>query len=95
MCLRQHPEVIKYFQKPKEESFFEDLKGSEGCLAVSDSIKEFLKKYGMRCSAEIDITRTRWNERPTILVSAILSNIKAFGPNGHSMKFEQGLKEAK
>lgn len=93
--VRQYPEVIEYFQKLREESFFEDLKSLEGGVAVSDSIKAFLKKYGMRCSAEIDITRTRWNERPTILVSAIFSNIKAFGPNGHSMKFEQGLKEAK
>lgn len=93
--VRQYPAVIEYFQQPKEETFFEDLSKLEGGLAVSDSIKAFLKKYGMRCSAEIDITRTRWNERPTILIPAILSNIKAFGPNAHSIKFEQGLLEAK
>ncbi|MCT8977928.1 phosphoenolpyruvate synthase [Clostridium sp. CX1] len=93
--VRQYPAVIEYFQQPKEETFFEDLAKIEGGLAVTDSIKAFLKKYGMRCSAEIDITRTRWNERPTILIPAILSNIKAFGPNAHSVKFEQGLKDAK
>ena len=49
----------------------------------------------MRCSAEIDITRMRWSEKPTILIPMILNNIKAFGPNAHSMKFEQGLQEAK
>lgn len=93
--VRQYPEVIEYFQNPREENFFEDLVSLEGGLAVSDSIKAFLKKYGMRCSAEIDITRTRWNENPTILIPAILSNIKVFAPNAHSVKFEQGLKEAK
>lgn len=93
--VRQYPAVIEYFQKPKEETFFEDLAKLEGGLAVTNSIKIFLKKYGMRCSAEIDITRTRWNENPTILVSAILSNIKAFRPGAHSIKFEQGLREAK
>ncbi|KGK90116.1 phosphoenolpyruvate synthase [Clostridium sp. HMP27] len=93
--VRQYPEVIEYFQKPREETFFEDLVSLEGGLTVSDSIKVFLKKYGMRCSAEIDITRTRWNENPTILIPAILSNIKVFAPNAHSAKFEQGLKEAK
>jgi phosphoenolpyruvate synthase/pyruvate phosphate dikinase len=93
--VRQYPAVIEYFQEPKEETFFEDLAKLEGGLAVRDSIKAYLKKYGMRCSAEIDITRTRWNERPTILIPAILSNIKAFGPNAHSIKFEQGLREAR
>lgn len=93
--VRQYPSVIEYFQMPKEETFFEDLVKIEGGSAVSDSIKAFLKKYGMRCSAEIDITRTRWNENPTILIPAILSNIKAFGPNVHSVKFEKGLMEAK
>lgn len=93
--VRQYPEVIEYFQNPREETFFEDLVSLEGGLAVSDSIKAFLKKYGMRCSAEIDITRTRWNENPTILIPAILSNIKVFAPNAHSVKFEQGLREAK
>lgn len=93
--VRQYPAVLEYFKQPKEETFFEDLAKLEGGLAVSDSIKAFLKKYGMRCSAEIDITRTRWNERPTILIPAILSNIKAFGPNTHSIKFEQGLREAR
>lgn len=93
--VRQYPAVIEYFQQPKEETFFQDLVKLEGGLAVSNSIKTFLKKYGMRCSAEIDITRTRWNENPTILVPAILSNIKAFGPGAHSIKFEQGLREAK
>ncbi|MEY8000088.1 phosphoenolpyruvate synthase [Clostridium sp. Mt-5] len=93
--VRQYPAVIEYFQQPNEETFFEDLSKLEGGSAVINSIKAFLKKYGMRCSAEIDITRTRWNERPTILIPAILNNIKAFGPNAHSMKFEQGLLEAK
>jgi pyruvate,water dikinase len=49
----------------------------------------------MRCSAEIDISRTRWNEKPTILVPMILANVKANEPNARMAKFEQGLLEAK
>jgi len=93
--VRQYPEVIEYFEKVNDNTFFEDLKKLKGGKAVTESIKSYLKKYGMRCTAEIDITRTRWNEKPTILVPMILNNIKAFGPNAHSMKFEQGLQEAK
>ena len=88
---RQYPEVIEYFEQANYDTFFDDLMKLKGGKAVADSIKSYLKKYGMRCSAEIDITRTRWSEKPTILLPMILNNIKAFGPNAHSVKFEQGL----
>jgi len=32
----------------------------------------------MRCAGEIDITRTRWRERPYVLVPIILANIDRF-----------------
>ena len=92
---RQYPEVIEYFEQANDDTFFDDLMKLKGGKAVADSIKSYLKKYGMRCSAEIDITRTRWSEKPTILLPMILNNIKAFGPNAHSVKFEQGLQEAR
>ncbi|MBV7273660.1 phosphoenolpyruvate synthase [Clostridiaceae bacterium UIB06] len=93
--VRKYPEVIKYLENPKDDSFFEDLIKLPGGVEVSEVIREFLKKYGMRCSAEIDISRTRWNEKPTILVPLILGNIKVYPPNAHEAKFQQGLKEAK
>jgi pyruvate,water dikinase len=48
----------------------------------------------MRCVGEIDITKTRWSEKPTILVPMILSNIKNFKPNASHRIFEQGRQEA-
>ncbi|WP_315068783.1 phosphoenolpyruvate synthase [uncultured Clostridium sp.] len=93
--VRKYPEVIKYLENPKDESFFEDLIKLPGGIEVRDAIRKFLKKYGMRCSAEIDISRTRWNEKPTILVPLILGNIKVYPPNAHKVKFEHGLKEAR
>ncbi|MBV9788231.1 MAG: phosphoenolpyruvate synthase, partial [Chloroflexi bacterium] len=51
-------------------------------------------KYGMRCVGEIDITKTRWSEKPTILIPMILSNIKNFEPGASQRKFEQGRQEA-
>ncbi len=93
--VRKYPAVLDYFEHVSDETFYEDLTRLTGGKEVRDSLQAFLKKYGMRCSAEIDITRTRWNEKPTILVPMILSNIKTFGPGAHTMKFEQGLKEAK
>jgi hypothetical protein len=48
----------------------------------------------MRCSGEIDITKTRWSEKPTTLVPVILSNIKNFEPDAGNRKFERGQQEA-
>ena len=93
--VRKHPEVMKYLENPNDDSFFEDISKLPGGLEVSDAIRGYLKKYGMRCSAEIDIMRTRWNEKPTILVPLILDNIKVYPPNAHTAKFEQGLAEAR
>ncbi|EIW19774.1 MULTISPECIES: phosphoenolpyruvate synthase [Pelosinus] len=93
--VRKYPAVLAYFAHASDETFFADLAQLEGGQAVSASIRAYLKKYGMRCSAEIDITRSRWNEKPTTLIPMILSNIKAFRPGAHDMKFEQGLEEAR
>lgn len=92
--VRQYPRVVEYFNNPNDDTFFEDLEKLSGGRAVKDSMCKYLKKYGMRCSGEIDITRTRWNEKPAILVPMILSNIKAYEHNGHGRKFQQGLAEA-
>ncbi len=43
---------------------------------------------------EIDISRTRWSEKPITLVPLILGNIKNFKPNASHRKFEQGRQEA-
>jgi len=92
--VRQYPAVIEYFHHASDETFFEDLSKLEGGKAVSYSIRAYLEKYGMRCSGEIDITKPRWSEKPTALISMILSNIKNFEPNARSVKFEQGRLEA-
>ena len=93
--VRQYPAVIEYFKHANNENFFEDLAKLEGGDAVSKSILAYLEKYGMRCSGEIDITRSRFSEEPTALIPMILSNIKNFEPGAHNAIFEQGLLEAK
>src|SRR5581483_10850899 len=47
-----------------------------------------------RCVGEIDMTRTRWSEKPTTLLPMILSNIRNFEPHASNRKFEQGRQEA-
>ncbi|AUZ38966.1 phosphoenolpyruvate synthase [Bacillus sp. MBGLi79] len=92
--IRPYPEVIAYLQDVKDDHFLDELVKFENGQEIQDAIYAYLNKYGMRCAGEIDITRTRWSEKPTTLVPMILNNIKNFEPNAGQRKFEQGLEEA-
>ena len=48
----------------------------------------------MRGVGEIDITRPRWSERPTMLVPILLGHIENFEPGAAERRFEQGRQEA-
>ncbi|MGJ7922570.1 phosphoenolpyruvate synthase [Neobacillus sp. LXY-4] len=92
--IRPFPEVIEYLQHVKDDNFLDELVKFEGGQNTHDAIITYLNKYGMRCVGEIDITKTRWSEKPATLVPMILSNIKNFEPNESIRKFEQGLRVA-
>ncbi len=92
--IRPYPEVIEYLQHVKDDNFLDELVQFDGGQESRDAIHAYLNKYGMRCAGEIDITRTRWSEKPTTLVPMILSNIKNFEPGESKRKFEQGRQEA-
>ncbi|MEH2041498.1 phosphoenolpyruvate synthase [Nostoc sp.] len=92
--IRPYPEVIDYLQHVKDDSFLDELVKFNGGKETQDAIYAYLNQYGMRCAGEIDITKTRWSEKPTTLVPMILSNIKNFEPNASNRKFEQGRQSA-
>ncbi|HHW00951.1 MAG TPA: phosphoenolpyruvate synthase [Clostridiaceae bacterium] len=92
--IRHYPEIIDYLQHVEDDSFLDELAKFDGGKEARDAIFDFLSKYGMRCSGEIDITKPRWSEKPATLIPMILNNIKNFEPGAGRRKFEQGLKEA-
>jgi pyruvate,water dikinase len=92
--IRPHPDVVAFLQHVEDESFLDELPTLEGGLAARDAIQAYLDKYGMRCVGEIDITRPRWSERPTMLVPMLLGNIKNFEPGAGERRFEHGQLEA-
>ncbi|MGW9530615.1 phosphoenolpyruvate synthase [Paenibacillus terrae] len=92
--IRPYPEVIDYLQHVKDDNFLDELLKFEGGQETQDAFYDYFNKYGMRCAGEIDITRTRWSEKPITLVPLILGNIKNFEPNESNRKFEQGQQEA-
>lgn len=83
-----------FLQHVKDDNFLDEVIKFHGGKETRDAILSYLRKFGMRCSGEIDITRTRFSEKPITLVPMILSNIKNFEPSAGKKKFEQGRQEA-
>jgi rifampicin phosphotransferase len=95
--IRTYPEVIDYLSRLiliKDDNFLNELVKFKGGQEARNAIHAFLNKFGMRCAGEIDITKTRWSEKPITLVPVILNNIKNFEPGAGNRKFEQGRQQA-
>ncbi|HEY0154823.1 MAG TPA: PEP-utilizing enzyme, partial [Longimicrobium sp.] len=92
--IRPHSEVVAYLQRVEDEDFLDELPRLAGGREARDAILAWLDRYGMRCVGEIDITRTRWSERPSMLVPLILGNVRNFEPGAGARRFEQGRQEA-
>jgi phosphoenolpyruvate synthase/pyruvate phosphate dikinase len=92
--IRPHPEVVAFLRGVEDEGFLDELLGIPGGREARDAIRAYLDAYGMRCVGEIDITRTRWSERPTTLVPVILGHVDNFEPGAGARRFERGRREA-
>ncbi len=93
-AIRPYPEIVDYLQHVTDDRFLDELAGFQGGRETREAIYAYLDRYGMRCAGEIDITRTRWSERPRALIPIILSNIKQFEPGAGNRRFEQGRQRA-
>jgi pyruvate,water dikinase len=93
-AIRRFPEVVNYLEQAENGLFADDWMTLKGGKEARAAINSFLDKYGIRCAGEIDITRTRWKEKPEILLPTILSHIGRFKPGESKRKINRGLQEA-
>jgi rifampicin phosphotransferase len=93
--IRAHPEVVAYLRQVGTDDFRAGLGGLPGGPAVREAVDAWLARYGMRAAGEIDITRPRWSERPSMLLPALLGNVKNFEPGASAAIFERGRREAR
>lgn len=92
--IRPYPAVIEYLQEIEDDTFFNKLAQFNGGKEIRAAIDAYLNRYGMRCAGEIDITKSRWSEKPITLVPIILNNIKNFDVGAGNRRFEQGRQES-
>ncbi len=88
-AVRPYPEVVELLRRGGDD-YLDRLPALEGGPQAKAAIQAYLDDYGMRCPGEIDITRPRWSERPSMLVPAVLANIDNFEPGEAGRRFERG-----
>ena len=93
-AIRPHPEVVAFLERGPDDGFLDALPTLAGGREARDAILAWLDRYGMRGVGEIDITRPRWSERPTMLVPILLGHVRNFAPGEGARRFEQGRREA-
>jgi rifampicin phosphotransferase len=93
-AIRPHPDVVAFLGQTRDDSFLAELPALAGGREARDAIAAYLDRYGVRCAGEIDITRPRWSEQPTLLLPALLGNVRNFGPGAGPQRFERGRQEA-
>lgn len=92
--IRPHPVVVAYLRGATDDGFLEGLAPLPGGVEARDALAAFLDRYGMRGAGEIDVTRPRWAERPTMLVPTILGHVANCPPGEGRRRFEQGRRDA-
>ena len=94
--IRPHPDVVALLQQDEDEGFLngEGLTKLAGGREARDAIQAWLDKFGCRGVGEIDITRPRWSECPTMLVPIILGHIDNVEPGAAARRFKHGQQQA-
>ena len=92
--IRPHQDVVAFLHQVEHDDFLDELSALPGGREARDAIQGWLDKYGMRGVGEIDISRPRWSERPTMLLPLILGNVRNFEPGAREQRFERGRQAA-
>lgn len=92
--IRLHPQVVAFLESVDDDSFLEQLAQLAGGREARDAVLGWLEKYGMRGVGEIDITRPRWSERPSMLLPLILGHVRNVEPGAGKRRFEEGQRRA-
>lgn len=92
--IRPHADVVAFLQEVDDDGFLDVLPTLPGGDAARAAIQTWLDRYGVRGVGEIDITRPRWRERPTLILPMLLANVRIFEAGAAARRFAEGLRAA-
>lgn len=87
---RRSPAACAVLDAATDRTFLERLDAVPGGPEVRRALEGWLDRYGMRCSGEIDVTRTRVRERPWTLAPTLLAHVRHAEDGAGNRRFEEG-----
>ncbi|MFF0721757.1 rifamycin-inactivating phosphotransferase [Micromonospora sp. NPDC003816] len=92
--IRPYPHVVTFLKGVDDDGFLDRLPEVEGGGEARDAIEAYLDRYGMRGVGEIDITRPRWRERPSMLLPVLLDHVRNVAPGEAGRRVANGRQRA-
>jgi pyruvate,water dikinase len=81
--LRPHPELATLLRTRPWAEARELLPDVSGGRELSVALERFLSRYGSRGASEIDLSRPRWSDDPSLLLRVMTGGLSAREPGAH------------
>lgn len=88
---REHPDVEAAI---RDEASLSEIEGVDGGTQFVAAFETFLDDFGFRASNEIDLSRPRWRDDPSLLFQTIRSNLRSSGQGDHRKHLAQLKQDA-
>jgi pyruvate,water dikinase len=81
--LRPHPELATLLRTHPWPEARELLPNVSGGRELALALERFLSRYGNRCASEIDVSRPRWRDDPSLLLRVMTGGLSAEAAGAH------------
>ncbi|WP_458190690.1 PEP/pyruvate-binding domain-containing protein [Haladaptatus sp. NG-WS-4] len=88
---RDHPEVVAALRDGASLAELEIVEGSDVFI---EAFEEFLDEFGHRSTGEIDLSRPRWREDPSMLLAVVRANLADEAAGDHRERIQRLEDEA-
>jgi rifampicin phosphotransferase len=89
---REQPGLVEALRSTATPTLAQ-LRGIEGAGPFVAGLERFLAEYGMRGAAEIDVSRPRWNDDPSLLLQVLRGNLSRERPGSHREQHETMIRQ--
>jgi pyruvate,water dikinase len=86
--LRPHPELATLLRTRPWDEARELLPNVSGGRELSVALEQFMSRYGNRCASEIDVSRPRWRDDPSLLLRVMRGGLSGREPGEHRRHHE-------
>jgi rifampicin phosphotransferase len=92
---RADPDIARMLDETPPERLAEDYRGGSLPLKLQTSLADFLRLYGHRGVAEIDLGLPRWSEDPTYILGVLANYLRLDDPEAApDVQFARATREA-